>query len=89
VRTGGLGLGLRSVGPGEVRGIEALESSGPDFTDVTIPRASPSNVAGEGVEMSASTGSFVFSLHLEVAATLATIILKASSRQGQLAMWAS
>jgi hypothetical protein len=31
----------------------------------------------------ASIGSFVFSVHLEVAATLATIILhKASSRQG-------
>jgi hypothetical protein len=31
---------------------------------------------------SASIGSFVFSLHLEIVATLATTILQASCRQG-------
>jgi hypothetical protein len=85
----------------EVRGVEAPEASGPDFTGVTVPGASSSNVEGEGAELgasgrggqsgtwgsgssgsTASTVSFDFSLHLEVEATLATIVLQISSRQG-------
>jgi hypothetical protein len=37
----------------EVREVEAHEASGPDFTTVTVPRASPSDVEGEGVELGA------------------------------------
>jgi hypothetical protein len=97
VSTGGLGVHIDSIELWEVRRVKAPETSKPDFTDVTVPQASPSSVRGEGAELgtgdrggtqgggtssgsSASIGSFVFSLHLEVAATLATIILQASSR---------
>jgi hypothetical protein len=45
---------MRSTGLREVRGDEAPEASGPDFTDVTVPLVSPSNVKGEGVELGAS-----------------------------------
>jgi hypothetical protein len=82
---------MGSIGLGDIRGVEAPDDSKPDFTGVTVPQASPSDVGGRVwnwvlmAELdkvahitsgsSASTGSFVFSLHLEVAATLATIIL--------------
>jgi hypothetical protein len=39
----------------EFRGIEAPEASRPDFTGVTIPRASPSNVGGKGTELGAGS----------------------------------
>jgi hypothetical protein len=37
VRTVRLRVGMRSIGLGEVRGVEGPEASGPDFTDVTVP----------------------------------------------------
>jgi hypothetical protein len=46
--------GYGSIGFSEVRGVEATEASGSDFTGVTVPRASPSNVRGEGMELGAS-----------------------------------
>jgi hypothetical protein len=102
VRTGGLGVGIGSIGLGEVKGVEIPGASGPNFTAVIVPQASPSNFGsggcgigcwwqrwikwqiGGGVSSgsSAGTGSFAFSLHLEVVAILATIILQASHRQG-------
>jgi hypothetical protein len=50
VRTGGLGVGMGSIGLKEVRGVEALEASKPDFTGVTAPQESPSSVRGGGAE---------------------------------------
>jgi hypothetical protein len=38
----------------EVRGVEAPEASGPDFTGVTVRGASLSNIEGEGAELGAS-----------------------------------
>jgi hypothetical protein len=37
VRTGRLGVGIESTGLGGVRGVEAPEASGSDFTGVTVP----------------------------------------------------
>jgi hypothetical protein len=37
----------------EIRGVEAPETSKPDFTSVTVPQASPSNIGGGGVERGA------------------------------------
>jgi hypothetical protein len=34
-----------------VRGVEAPEASKSDFTGVTVPQASPSNIGGRGVEL--------------------------------------
>jgi hypothetical protein len=34
--TGGLGVGMGSIGLREVRGVEALEASEQDFTGVTV-----------------------------------------------------
>jgi hypothetical protein len=34
-----------------VRGVKAPEASEPDFTGVTVPQASPSNVRGWGAEL--------------------------------------
>jgi hypothetical protein len=54
VRTGEFGVGLGSIGPGEVGwGAEVPEAFGPDFTGVTVPQSSPSDVEGESVEMGA------------------------------------
>jgi hypothetical protein len=55
VRTGGLGVDLRSVGPGKVREIEAPEAAEPDFTGVAISQTSPSDVEGKGMELGASS----------------------------------
>jgi hypothetical protein len=38
----------------EVRGIAAPEDFRPDFTGVTVPRASPYFAGGKGVELDAS-----------------------------------
>jgi hypothetical protein len=54
VRTGGLRVGMGPIGLGEVRGVEAPEASGPDFTVVTVPQASLSNIKHEGAELGAS-----------------------------------
>jgi hypothetical protein len=51
VRVGGLRVDLGSLGPGEVREVKAHEVSEPDFTGVTVPHASSSNVKGEGTEL--------------------------------------
>jgi hypothetical protein len=54
VRTGGLGGDLGSIGPGEDKKVKASEASGPDFTDVFIPWAYPSDAEGEGMELNVS-----------------------------------
>jgi hypothetical protein len=51
--TGGLRVGIESLGLREVRGVEASEASKPDFTDVTVPLVSPSSVRGRGAELGA------------------------------------
>jgi hypothetical protein len=51
VSTSRVGVDMGSTGLSEVRAVEAPEASRPDFTGVTVPRASPSNVEGEGVEL--------------------------------------
>jgi hypothetical protein len=51
VRTGVLRVGMGSIGLREVRGLEAPEASGPDFTGVTVPQASSPNVKGKGAEL--------------------------------------
>jgi hypothetical protein len=45
---------MKFIGLGEVRGVEAPGTSGPDFTGVTVPWASPSDVEGEDAELGAS-----------------------------------
>jgi hypothetical protein len=42
---------MGSIGLREARGVEAPKASGPDFTVVTVPQASPSNVGGRGAEL--------------------------------------
>jgi hypothetical protein len=42
VRTGGLGVDLGSIGPGNVGQDKAPEAPGPDFTGIFIPRISSS-----------------------------------------------
>jgi hypothetical protein len=54
VRTSELGVGMRSIGLREVRGVEVPEASGPDFTGVTVPQASPSDVKSKGAKLGAS-----------------------------------
>jgi hypothetical protein len=51
---GSLGVGVGSIGLREVRRVKAPEVSKPDFTGVTVPQASPSNVRGRGMELGAS-----------------------------------
>jgi hypothetical protein len=53
VSTDRLRVGMGSIGLREVRVVEAPEVSEPDFTGVTVPRASSSNVGGRGVELGA------------------------------------
>jgi hypothetical protein len=48
--TGGLGLCIEYIGLWEVRGVEALEASEPDFTGVTLPQASPSSIRDRDAE---------------------------------------
>jgi hypothetical protein len=48
--TGGLGVGMGSIGLREVRGVEAPDASKPDFTVMTVPQVSPSDIGGGGVE---------------------------------------
>jgi hypothetical protein len=38
VSTDGLRMGMRPIGLREVRGVEASETSEPDFTGVTVPK---------------------------------------------------
>jgi hypothetical protein len=54
VITGGLRVGMRSIGLREVRGVQVPEASGPDFTGATVAQASPSDIEGEGAELGAS-----------------------------------
>jgi hypothetical protein len=42
---------MGSTGLREVKGVEVPRASGPDFTGVIVPQASPSNVGGGGVEL--------------------------------------
>jgi hypothetical protein len=49
--TGGLRVGMGSIALKEVRGVETPEAYGPDFTSMTVPRASQSNVKGDDVEL--------------------------------------
>jgi hypothetical protein len=42
---------MGSIELGEVKGVEVPWASGPDFTGVIVPRASPTNVGGGGVEL--------------------------------------
>jgi hypothetical protein len=51
VRTGRLEVDLGSIGPKEVRGVKTPKVSGPDFTGVFGPWASPFNVKGRGTEL--------------------------------------
>jgi hypothetical protein len=44
---------MESIGLRSIRGIEAPEASKPDFTGVTVPRASPSSGRGGGAELGA------------------------------------
>jgi hypothetical protein len=53
VRTGGLRVGMGSIGLGKVKGVEAPGASGPYFTGVDFPWVSPFNVEGKGVELGA------------------------------------
>jgi hypothetical protein len=53
VSTGRLRMGMESIGLRGVRGVEAPEASRSDFIRVTVPQASPSNVGGGGVGLSA------------------------------------
>jgi hypothetical protein len=53
VRIGRLGVGMESTRLGEVRGIKDPEAFGSDFTGVTVPQASPSDVKGEEEELGA------------------------------------
>jgi hypothetical protein len=53
MRTGGLGMGMWSIGLREVRGFEPPEASTPDFTGVTVPRDFLSDVRGKGAELAA------------------------------------
>jgi hypothetical protein len=53
VNTGRLRVGMGSIGQREIRGVGSPEASEPDFTGVTIPSASPSNVRGRGEELGA------------------------------------
>jgi hypothetical protein len=93
IRTFGLGVRMRLKGPEEV-GLVGVFASGASLSDA----ASPSKDGGEGAEDGGKGGysgakqdrhplrvpsSFLgFSLHLEAAATLAIMMLHASSRQG-------
>jgi hypothetical protein len=54
VSTGGLKVGMESIGLGDAKGVEVSQISEPDFTGVTVPRATPSNVEGKGAELGAS-----------------------------------
>jgi hypothetical protein len=51
--TGELGMGMGSIGLREIRGVEVPKVSKIDFTSVTVPLASSSNVGGRGVEQDA------------------------------------
>jgi hypothetical protein len=51
VSTGRVRVGMGSVGLKKNKVIEAPEASKPDFTGVTVPQTSPSNVGGRGVEL--------------------------------------
>jgi hypothetical protein len=51
VSTGGLRVAMESIGLREARGVKAPETSKPDFTDVTVPQASPSDVRSRGAEL--------------------------------------
>jgi hypothetical protein len=42
---------MGSIGLREIRGVEAPEASRPDFTGVTVPQPSTSDVKGQGVEL--------------------------------------
>jgi hypothetical protein len=42
---------MESIGLREARGVKAPETSKPDFTDVTVPQASPSDVRSRGAEL--------------------------------------
>jgi hypothetical protein len=53
VRSGGLKEGMGSIGLGEVKGVGVPGASGPEFTGVTVPQTSPSNVGGGGAELGA------------------------------------
>jgi hypothetical protein len=44
---------MRSIGPKEIRRVEAPEASGPDLTGMTVPQVSPSDIKSEGAELAA------------------------------------
>jgi hypothetical protein len=51
VSTGTLRVGMGSKELREFRGVAAPEASTPDFTGLTVPQASPSNIGGGGMEL--------------------------------------
>jgi hypothetical protein len=51
VSTSRLGVDMGSIGLREVREVEDPKASEPDFTGVTVPQASLSDVRGDSVEL--------------------------------------
>jgi hypothetical protein len=54
MRTGGLGVYLRFIRPGEFWGVKAPKASRRDITGMFILQASPSDVEGKGTELGVS-----------------------------------